>query len=275
VALVRRARDAGDEFFPGFVDVTEIGVGRLATVFAARELATERVVALKLLSARNASPAAVESFARESAALGVLGSHPNVVTLFSSFAAVDDRPVLALELCRDQVAGRDRRLAVADAVDVAARIAGALEAVHAVGIVHCDVKPANILRSDYAEPTLADFGAALLPGHSSTGLVDLTTPHVAPELLGGGTAGPATDVYGLASTLYELIAGRPAFGGAGDRPMPFVSRIHDGGVAPLVNPGVPPALSALIVQAMSKDAGDRPSTAEFAAALASLVIRRD
>ena len=269
MALTRRVRDAGDEFFPGFVDVSEVGVGRLATVFAAREIATDRIVALKLLAARRASAAAVESFDRESIALGTLGSHPNVVTLFSTFHAADGRPVLALELCHETV-GRKRRLSVADAVDTAARIARCLEAVHDAGIVHCDVKPANVLRSDYAEPVLIDFGAALLPSHPGTGLVDLTTPHVAPELLDGGTPGPATDVYGLASTLYELIAGRPPFGAGGARPLPFVSRVRTEAVPPLVNGAAPRELSELIVQAMSKDSADRPSTTEFAAALSAV-----
>jgi serine/threonine protein kinase len=263
VALVRRARDAGDEFFPGFVDVVEIGVGRIAAVFAAREVATDRTVALKLLAARRASPAAVESFAREAAALALVGSHPNVVTLLSSFAAADGRPVLALERCRGLTADPDHPLAPPDAVIVGSGIARALAAAHRAGVVHCDVKPANILQSDYGDPVLIDFGAASVPEHPLPGLVDLASAHVAPELRSGGPAGPAVDVYGLASTLFDLVAGGAAHD-AGSRALPFTTAGRHAPVRPPLAAGVPPAFAALIAEAMSLDPADRPTAAEFA-----------
>src|ERR1700709_2146248 len=108
VALRRRREERGHELFTGFTDVSEIGVGSLATVYRAREIGTSRLVALKLLNVRDASPRAIESFERESVALGALSSHPNIVTLYRTFRTPDGRPVLVLELCSGAVADRLR-----------------------------------------------------------------------------------------------------------------------------------------------------------------------
>lgn len=268
----RRRRAAEVESLPGFAEAAEIGSGRLATVYEAREIATGRLVALKMLSVPEPSQAALESFAREAAALGAVGSHPNVLTLLRASQAADGKPVLVLELCRDLFAARQKpgpRMSVAEAVGVADHIAGALECAHAAGIVHCDVKPANILRTQYGYPVLADFGAATLPEppHTKVGLADLASPHVAPELLSGGTPSTATDVYSWASTLYELIAGRAAFAGTGTRSVHAMSRILHDPVPPLRNAAVPAALSGLIEAAMRKDPAGRPAISELGARL--------
>jgi non-specific serine/threonine protein kinase len=272
----RRSRAIEAEV-PGFAETAEIGSGRLAAVYEAREIATDRLVALKMLSVPEASQAAVDSFGREAAALGAVGSHPHVLTLLRASKAADGRPVLVLELCRDLFAARPTpgpRMSVAEAVEVAGHIAEALDRVHAAGIVHCDVKPANILRTQYGRPVLADFGAAILPEppHTQLGLVDLASPHVAPELLSGGTPSTATDVYAWASTLYELIAGRAAFGGTGTRSVPAMSRILDEPVPPLRNAAVPAGLFALIEAAMSKHPADRPSISDLGARLRALAL---
>ncbi|HKC27118.1 MAG TPA: protein kinase [Jatrophihabitans sp.] len=277
MALLRRADRGGNEFFPGFTGIAEIGVGSLATVFRAREVATDRQVALKLLNVRDASAEAIESFERESIALGALSSHPNIVTLYRSFRVADGRPVLVLELCRAAVSDRMRDGAgvpVAEAVAIGIKIAGALETAHRAQILHRDVKPQNILVTEYGEPALADFGVAMLQSATQTtaGLFDFTTLHAAPELLEGGETSPATDVYELASTLYQLIAGRSAFRAHdGESPASVILRILRDPVRPLVNAQVPAQLSDVLVRAMSKDKDDRPPTAaEFAAQLAAV-----
>ena len=139
MARTRRSRPAPqDDFFPGYADVDEIGVGSLATVYRAREVATNRLVALKLLNVDDASPRALESFERESIALGAVSSHPNIVTLHRSFRAVDERPVLVLELCHGSVGDRMRGgagLAVAEVVALGIKIAGALETAHRAAIL--------------------------------------------------------------------------------------------------------------------------------------------
>jgi serine/threonine protein kinase len=277
VALFRHPKQAGSEFFPGFTDVSEIGIGRLATVYRAREIGTNRRVALKLLTVRDASERAVESFERESLALGAVSSHPNIVTLYRFFRAADERPVLVLELCRDPISDRVRHgrgIPVDEAVAAGIKIAGALETAHRAGILHRDVKPQNILTTEFGEPALADFGVAMLQSsaQTTTGLFDFTTLHAAPELLEGGETSAATDVYELASSLYQLIAGRAAFRAyEGESPASVILRILRDPVPPLASAQVPPELSDLLSCAMSKDQGDRPaSAAGFAAQLAEM-----
>jgi serine/threonine protein kinase len=277
VALLRRSKDARSDFFPGFTDIVEIGMGSLATVYRAREMGTNRLVALKLLNIRDASPRAIESFERESIALGAVSSHPNIVTLFRSFRAADNRPVLVLELCRGAISDRMRGgqgLPVPDVVALGIKIAGALETAHRAEILHRDVKPQNVLITDFGEPALADFGVAMLQSSTQTtaGLFDFTTLHAAPELLEGGETSAATDVYELASSLYQLIAGKSAFRAYdGESPASVILRIVRDPVQPLVDAQVPTTLSDLLVYAMSKDKNNRPPTAaEFAAELAAV-----
>ncbi|WP_269444751.1 serine/threonine-protein kinase [Jatrophihabitans cynanchi] len=279
MALRRKDKATGNDMFPGFVETFEIGVGSLATVYRAREIDTGRLVALKLLNVRDASARAIESFERESVALGSLSSHPNIVTLFRTFRTADGRPVLVLELCSGAIADRLHGgvgLPVQDAVSIGIKIAGALETAHRGGILHRDVKPQNILVTEFGEPALADFGVAMLQSSTQTtaGLFDFTTLHAAPELLEGGGTSAATDVYELASSLYQLIAGQSAFRAYdGESPASVILRILRDPVRPLMGTGVPMQLSDLLIRAMSKDKDHRPPTAsEFAGELANVEV---
>ena len=279
MARTRRQKSAQHDFFPGFTDITEIGTGSLAVVYRARETGTNRLVALKLLNVRDASPRAIESFERESVALGAISSHPNIVTLYRALRAADGRPVLVLELCTRSIAqgmhGQDGRgLPAHTVISLGIKIAAALETAHRAQILHRDVKPQNILLTEYGEPALADFGVAMLQSSTQTtaGLFDFTTLHAAPELLEGRATSAATDVYELASTLYQLVAGRSAFRAYdGESPASVILRILRDPVQPVIDTNVPTALSDLLVRAMSKDQADRPaSAAEFAARLLAI-----
>lgn len=272
----RTRRDGESEEFPGFADVRPIGEGGFSTVFSARELAANRVVALKLLRvAPEVSQHAVECFQRETLALGALSAHPHILTLYRSFATADGRPVLVLELCSSSAARRlqeDGPLSAQGAVALGIKVAGALETAHRAGMLHRDVKPQNILLSQYGEPALADFGVAHLQdrGPATGGVVAFTTLHAAPELLEGGVPTAATDVYGLASTLYELVSGAPAFRAfEGESPASVALRVLRDPVSPLLS--VPLALSDLLVGAMAKAPTARPASAlAFADALAGI-----
>ncbi|HUZ20944.1 MAG TPA: protein kinase [Acidimicrobiales bacterium] len=270
--LKRNRRSNESELFPGFSDVVEIGDGGFSTVYRAREIDTNRLVALKLLRiAPDVSEHALESFRRETVALGALSAHPNIVTLYRTMTTSSSRPVLVLELCTGSMAERVRaagRLPVYEAVATAVKIAGALETAHRSGMLHRDVKPQNILITEYGEPALADFGVARLQTKAlvTGGVFGFTTLHAAPELLEGSKASPGTDVYGLASTLYHLVAGQAAFRAFdGEAPAAVALRILRDPVQPILMEGVPIALSDLLVQAMSKEPTDRPvSAAAFA-----------
>jgi hypothetical protein len=267
-ALAQRALESG---LPraGFGDITPVGVGSLATVYRARELATNRFVALKVLDVAVVSARARESFERESLVLGALSSHPNVVTFYRSFVLPDGRPVLVLELCNGSVAerqGSPEGVSVQEAVAIAIKIAGALETAHRGGVLHCDVKPQNVLMTEFGEPALADFGVAKLQSSTqlAAGLFDFTSLHVAPELLEGGPTSAATDVYELASMLYELVAGSSAFRAyTGEPPASVILRILRDPVRPVVSETVPLGLSDLLVWSMAKELRNRPPSIEF------------
>ena len=93
------------------------------------------------------------------------------------------------------------------------RCAAALGAAHARDIVHCDVKPQNIMLTDHGDPAIGDFGIARVAVGSATttSVGGFSLDHAAPELLEGGKSSPASDVYALGTTLWELLAGRPPF----------------------------------------------------------------
>lgn len=253
------------EVLAGFSDVALLGAGRRSTVYRAIEEGTRRPVALKVLGTDGATPAALEAFARESAVLAALGGHPHIVTLYRTMGD-PARPVLVLELCRGSLAARLRhgRVPVAEAVAVGVRIAGALETAHSAGVLHRNVSAANVLLTEFGEPALADFAIARLhdAGIPAAELLDLPGPHVAPELLLGQAADERTDVYGLAATLYEVLAGRPPFVEMDGEPAAAtILRILRDPPRPLL--GVPLELADLIGWGLAKEPADRPPSAAW------------
>ena len=205
--------------FPGYSEVGEIATGTFATVYRAIELGTGRSVALKVLRVADTSPHIIEVFNKELGALALLSNHPNVTTLYRTFLTPEGRPVLVLELCRESLAQRVRQsgpLAPLEVVQVGVKIAGALETAHRSGLLHRDMKPQNILISQFDEPVLADFGVAALQvsAQATEGIFGFTTLHAPPEALEGHRLSPSADIYGLASSMYQLLVGR-----ARSRPM--------------------------------------------------------
>ncbi len=237
------------------------------SIYAAREGQTRREVALKVVD--DGAPAfAHRALDREADYLALFGAHPNIVTLYHRTTLADGRPALVLQACPGSAADavREQRLSVRGAVAIAIKVAGALETVHRAGLVHCAVRPQNVLLNEFDEPVLTDFSAAVAPDDAGAASVHETTAHTAPELLLGDAPSPMTDVYGLTSTLYELVSGRAAFR-AYDRESPAVVslRILAGAVRPVVAPDVPLELSDLMVWGMNPDPGERPPGAAWLA----------
>lgn len=264
--MAARARSdalAGNPF-DGFDDVTALHTGLHSGVFRATEQSTGRPVALKVLAVDGVSARALDAFARESAILAALGAHPNIVTLFRSFTLPDRRPVLVLELCRGSIEEwlRDGiAFTPQEAVSTAIKIAGALETAHRAGVLHRDVRPANILITDFGEPALSDFGVARLRSSISAPaeLFDFPSVHVAPELLLGQQACEATDVYGLASTVYEMLAGQPALAAyGGESPAATILRILRDPARAIFDDEVPLELSDLVLWGLQKEPTSRP-----------------
>lgn len=270
------------EVFGGYADVVALSGGAHSTVHRATERATGRPVALKVLNVADATPREMEAFARESAVLSTLSAHPNIVTMYDSFLTEDGRPVLVLELCAGSLAERlasDNPPSVREAVAMTVKLAGAVETAHRAGVLHRDIRPENVLITEYGEPALADFGVARLRSSvpATAELFDFPGEHVAPELLLGQDAGEATDVYGLASTLYEMLTGAPPMAAfAGEKTAATILRILRDPARPVDRADVPFALSDLLLWALAKEPGQRPpSMAWFAEELARIEARND
>ncbi len=269
-----RAAARSAEVVPGYADLKEIGGGAFATVYRATEIETGRNVALKILKLETIQPHLVETFGQEIQALGKVSDHPNIVTLYRPVSTPDGRPALVLELCRESLAQQIRRNGPLDArqtVRVGIKIAGALETAHRNGFLHRDMKPQNILVTQFDEPALADFGVAALQAsaQATAGVLGFTTVHAAPEILEGHELSPATDIYGLASSLYQLLTGLAPFAAfENEAPAAVILRILRDPVRPVRSNAVPLELSDLLEAALAKHPEGRPPTAaRFAEAL--------
>ena len=196
-----------------------------------------------------------------------MSHHPNIVTLYRPTATPDGRPVFVLELCRGSLSEQLRRdgpLNPSDATRVGIKVAGALETAHRHGFLHRDMKPQNILVTQFGEPALGDFGVAALQAsaQATAGVFGFTTLHAAPEILEGQHLSPATDVYGLASTMYQLLSGQAPFAAFdNEAPASVILRIIRDSVRPLRSEAIPLGLSDLLEAALAKDPAQRPQSA--------------
>jgi serine/threonine-protein kinase len=158
----------------------------------------------------------------------------------------------------------DGPLPLEEILRLGAEIGAALDALHAEGLVHRDVKPANILLDEAGSAALTDFGLAKGPAYTvltRAGQVVGTLDYMAPELLRGAEATPASDIYSLGCVIFECIAGGPPFAGKG---LFEVGAAHLGEAPPDPlerRPDLPAGLSWAVLQALAKEPGDRPRTA--------------
>ncbi|MDB5066178.1 MAG: protein kinase [Chloroflexi bacterium] len=247
----------------------EIGRGGFGVVYRAWQAEFERTVAVKILNVASVEGATRRRFARELRAMGKVSGHPHIVTVYHAGFTPAGNPYLVMGFePGGSLADRLRTLGPLtwrDAVAVGVKMSGALETAHRADVLHRDLKPENILLSAFGHPKLADFGLALVQGGAATHATALvaTIPHAAPELLGGAHPSVASDVYALASTVYTLIRGRPAFVvDDATGPLPMMMRIVDQPVPDLRSEGVPDAVCCVLEQAMAKSPAARPSSAE-------------
>lgn len=267
------ADGAEDLGIPGLTGVEEVGRGGFATVYRAHQPAFGREVAVKVLD-RRLDDRSLARFERERHALGLLSTHPAIATVHDAGTTPAGRPYLLMPFyaggsLQDRLdAGRP--VGWQEACGIGIRLCGALGAAHDAGVLHRDIKPANILVGRYGDVVLSDFGIARVVGgpETTSGQVTASLAHAAPEVLNGHRPSVASDVYGLASTLYALIAGASAFAVDTDESvLPHLHRILTAPV-PRLDTDVPAAVQDAIVEAMAKDPADRPpSAAAFAARL--------
>ncbi|MDJ0414309.1 protein kinase domain-containing protein [Rhodococcus opacus] len=263
-ALVAELRAAG------FDDPHEIGHGGFGVVFHCRQPSLERTVAVKVLTS-SLDPDNVQRFWREQRAMGRLSGHPNIVEILQVGSTGDGSPYIVMPYHRrdslDAQLRRNGPIAWPDALTLGVKMAGALETAHHLDVLHRDVKPANILFTDYGEPQLTDFGIAHMAGafETSAGMVTGSPAFTAPEVLVGDSPTSASDVYSLGATLFCAITGHAPFERhEGEQVVAQFLRITTQPVPDLSSSEVPRDISGLIEQAMARTVGARPaSAAEF------------
>ena len=258
----------------GYTDITVLRPGSLWTLYRAFDVETSEWVAMKVIPAGAVEEYLLDELAAEIDNLQPANAHPNVATTYRYLRRRDGSAAVVTELCRESWADRldrDGTVPVTQAVRASRQAAAALSAVHSLGLMHRDVRPSRLLVSRSGATVVDGFGLSILRMATRTPNASVS-PHAAPELFEGRSASPATDVYGLASTLFELISGHPAFETFdGDEPASLILRIIGRPAPALRAPGVPVALTDLILQAMAKDPQDRPaSPEEFSAELSAI-----
>ena len=252
--------------------IREIGRGGMATVYLARQVDLDRLVALKELGAlRQADPSFARRFLREARLAGSL-SHPNIVTVHDFFEQ-QGTPAIAMEyLRRGSLRPYAGLLTVAQVGGVLEGLLAGLAHAETHGIVHRDLKPENLLVSDDGHVKIVDFGIAKATNElrvgsfvTSTGIAVGTPNYVAPEQAMGRAVGPWTDLYAVGIVTYELFVGRAPFADTPE-PMAVLLRQINEPVPPLTetSPGVEPLLSDWIEWLLAKDAADRPQSAHEA-----------
>jgi serine/threonine protein kinase len=261
----------GDRFEDYVVDAM-VGRGGSATVYRAHQARTPgRALALKILLAGRDGPAEQERLQRESDIARRL-RHPHVVEVFDSGPGW-----LATEFAGG---GPVTNLAtVPNRIAALTQIADALDFIHAQGVVHCDVKPTNILvAEDFYQDgaVLVDFGNARPSGEQAvphTTYVTASLPYSPPELLTGAAVTGATDVYALACTAVEMITGSPPFTATTQAAL-VDSQLHRTPPRPSHDiDWLPRAFDSVLAKAMAKNPGDRYQSCAELAALFTRIVR--
>jgi tetratricopeptide (TPR) repeat protein len=264
-----------------------LGEGGKKKVYLAHDTLLDRDVAFALIKAEGLDEVARTRIRREAQAMGRLGSHPHIVTVFD-LGQEQGQPFMVAEFMGEgDVAGLiekapEHRLPLEQAVRIAVETCRGLEYAHQRGIIHRDLKPGNVwltapsTGSGQAQGTakIGDFGLAVALDRSRLtqhGMMVGTVAYMPPEQALGGEVTPRSDLYSLGCMLYEMVTGRPPF--LGDDPVAIIGQhINTPPVAPTWHNGqCPRPLEALILRLLAKDPGERPqSTADVRAALEAI-----
>jgi Protein kinase domain len=263
----------GDEF-AGYRIERRLGRGGMGILYLAVEPGLERRVALKLIAPE---AAADEVFARrfaEESRIAASIEHPNVVPIYAA-GEEDGVPFIAMRYVAGsdlgRRIGREGRLPPARAVALIAQVGNGLDAIHAAGLVHRDVKPANVLLSGepgHEHAYITDFGVArnvaTESGLTQTGRFVGTLDYVAPEQISGGPIDARVDVYALGCLLFKLLTGEVPFPREGEAARLYAHLNDPPPPASPYEPSLPTGLDDVVIRALSKPPDDRyPSAGDL------------
>ena len=262
----------------GYGALREIGRGGFSSVYEALQFEFERWVAVKVLKEALDGDEETAEFERECRLTGVLSRHPNIVTVFNSAFTSELRPCIVMELFPHgsylNILQSTGPLGLEELLSLSIRVSGALATAHRQGMVHGDVKPQNIFRSEFGLAALGDFGIATFMSHSlGANKTRLSLYYAAPELIERGISAtsPFADQYSLGATIHTLAAGRRPFESeAGETTRQLLARTLSE-PAPRLGGDFPPALADALQQAMAREPHQRHrDVVAFAAAIAKV-----
>jgi eukaryotic-like serine/threonine-protein kinase len=267
-ALLGRSPSIGDLLAGRYRLGVQIGTGATGLVFRARDTVLGRDVAVKVLHSASDTCGQVDGTYLEEARAAAGLTHPNVArTLDTGLHA--GHGFIAMELVEGgslaDLLLEAGRLKPGRAVEIAIDLADALSSAHAQGIVHCDVKPRNVLLTREGVPKLVDFGVARTAAHRSGNAPFSpkgTAAYVAPEQAMGRPVDGRADLYALGAVLYEMLAGRPPF--TGESFVVVISQRLVADPTPLgaLRPGLPGELTDVVALALAREPDHRFRTAD-------------
>lgn len=251
--------------------------GGMSAVYLAEDRAGRRF-ALKVLDAAFSQSADIIERLVAEREVSRRVHHPGLIRIDECIQPPGQLPYLVMELIDGETLGEvpAQSLRLGAISSIAAQLADALAALHVAGIVHCDVKPDNVMVTyecglgGWPRVKLGDFGVARFEPHTAVDVVSGTPAYMAPEQWRGEVE-PRTDVYGLGCLMYELITGRMPFEGT----VQELAGAHLDQLPPrlaTLRPATPPAFDRLVMRMLSKDASLRPSAGELAGRLAELAF---
>jgi hypothetical protein len=243
-----------------------LGQGGMGTVYEATQLSLDRVVALKLLAAHLSNDMAFRARFRREGQVQARLEHPHVVTVYEA-GETEQGLFIAMRLVRGRTLKEminDRELDVPRTLKILAPVAEALDEAHGLGLIHRDIKPQNVLVGRRDHSFLADFGLTKGPTEASltkTGHFVGTFDYISPEQINGQPASAASDVYSLASVLYECLTGTVPFPRQVEAAILY-AHVSEPPPRPTESrPELPPELDDVIGRAMAKDPGTRQASA--------------
>jgi len=236
-----------------------VGKGGAGVVYRALHLTLNSLVAIKFLRPDLDVDAATHArFTKEAQLLARL-AHPNVVRVLD-FDDHPSRPYVVMEFVDGMTAAelirQSGRLTPPRATDVAADVAAGLEAAFAVGVIHRDVKPGNILVNREGRSKLLDLGLAVAP-NTAGGVIEGTVAYMAPEVWRGEPADHRSDIYSLGATLFHMVAGRLPFAGRSAKEVALQHQLAPPPSLLDCTPDVSPELSNTVSVMMAKDPDER------------------